>query len=102
MFGFSLFHRWRQYRLLRKHRIPISIWGEVVSQVPVLRSLNRTEQHHLRKLASLFLHDKTFYGGAEFEVNDFMRACIAAQACLLILNLDLHLYDGWSQIIVSR
>jgi len=100
MFGFSRFHRWRQYRLLRKYRIPISIWVQVVSKVPVLQTLKHHERHQLRKLASLFLHDKTFYGGVGLEVDDFMRTCIAAQACLLVLNLDLKLYDGWSQIII--
>jgi len=68
--------------------------------VPVLQTLKRHERHQLRKLASLFLRNKTFYGGAGLEVNDFMQVSIAAQACLLILNLDLHLYNGWSQIII--
>ena len=100
MFGFSRFHRWRQYRLLRKHRIPAGTWKQVVSQVPVLQTLKRREQHRLRKLSSLFLHDKTFHGGAGLEIDDFMRASIAAQACLLVLNLDLRLYNDWSEIIV--
>ena len=29
-----------------------------------------------------------------------MRVIIAAQACILILNLDLDYYDGWVEIIV--
>ena len=29
-----------------------------------------------------------------------MRLMIAAQACILILNLDLDYYDGWVEIIV--
>jgi len=100
MFGFSQFRRWRQYRLLRKSRIPVSIWLQVVSQIPVFQTLKRHERHRLRKLSSLFMQDKTFHSGAGLEINDFMRACISAQACLLVLNLDLNLYDNWNQIIV--
>jgi Mlc titration factor MtfA (ptsG expression regulator) len=33
-------------------------------------------------------------------VDDYMRAVIASQACLLILELDLDYYDGWIEIVV--
>jgi Mlc titration factor MtfA (ptsG expression regulator) len=48
----------------------------------------------------LFLHEKTIQGAAQLSVGDEMRACIAAQACMLILNLDLDYYRGWVEVIV--
>lgn len=62
--------------------------------------LGHRELHRLRKLASLFLHEKAITGAGGLEVDDFMRVYIAAQACLLILNLDLDDFQGWSEVIV--
>lgn len=66
----------------------------------VFQHLDFREQHRLRKLASLFLHDKTISGADGFEVDLKKRVYIAAHACLLILNLDLEYYRGWHEIIV--
>ena len=62
--------------------------------------LTQQEQHCLRKLTSLFLHEKAFSGAGGLQVDKSMQVIIAAQACLLILNLDLDYFDGWSEIIV--
>ena len=48
----------------------------------------------------MFLIRKTINGAGGLDVNDYMRAVIAAQACLLILKLDLDYYDGWVEVIV--
>ncbi len=68
--------------------------------MPMLIHLDQREQHRLRKLTSLFLHEKTIIGVAGFEVDDRIRITIAAQACLLILNLNLDYFAGWSEVIV--
>ena len=94
------FQRFWQHHLLRRKRIPLHVWREVVADVPVLAELNHRELHRLRTLASLFLHRKTINGAGGLVVDDVMRATIAAQACLLILNLDLDYFDGWVEIIV--
>ena len=39
-------------------------------------------------------------GAAGFVIDDLMRIQIAAQACILILELDVDYYDGWREIIV--
>ena len=92
--------RWWQQRFLRKHRIPLPLWYAALSQAPVLTQLNATERHRLRELASRFLHAKGIVGVQGQVVTDEMRVLIAAQACLLILNLDLDYFDGWHEIIV--
>ncbi len=96
----SRFRRFWQHHLLRHKRIPLHLWREVIATVPVLSALNRRELHRLRTLASLFLHRKSINGAAGLVVDEVMRVTIAAQACLLALNLDLDYFDGWVEVIV--
>ena len=90
---------WQQYRL-RRNRVPYHLWREVVKRHSVLFTLTRREQHRLRTQTSLFLHRKTINGAGDFDVDDWIRVTIAAQACLLVLNLDLDYFDGWVEVIV--
>jgi Mlc titration factor MtfA (ptsG expression regulator) len=92
--------RWLQQRFLRKHRIPLPLWETALSKAPVLAQLDPAERHRLRKLASRFLDNKTIVGVQGLTVTDEMRTIIAAQACLVILNLDLDYFDGWREVIV--
>jgi Mlc titration factor MtfA (ptsG expression regulator) len=92
--------RWRRQRLLRRARIAAHLWQSCVAQLPVLSHLSRGERLRLRELASLFLHEKTFVGAGGLQVDEAMRVLIAAQACLLILNLDLDYYRGWHEVIL--
>lgn len=85
---------------LRKTRIPALRWHHAVAQVSVLRHLNHVEQHRLREMTSRFLHKKSFSGAGDLGIDDAMRLLIAAQACLLVLELDLDYFDGWHEIIV--
>ena len=92
--------RWWHQRFLRKHRIPLPLWDGALSQAAIMTRLDPAERHRLRELASRFLHDKSIVGAQGLTVTDEMRVMIAAQACLLILNLDLDYFDGWREIIV--
>lgn len=92
--------RWRQQRFLRKHRIPLHLWESALSRSPVLSALDGEQRLRLRELASRFLCDKSIGGAQDLFVTDEMRVLIAAQACLLILDLDLDYFDGWHEIIV--
>jgi len=93
-------HRaWLQHALYRS-RIPYPLWQACLKSAPTLARLDKEEQHRLRKLASLFLHEKTITGAGNISVDETMRITIAAQACLLILNLGLDYFEGWSEVIV--
>ena len=93
-------HRaWLQHVMFRS-RIPYPQWHEIMRSVPVLSRLDQREQHRLRKLTGLFLHEKVITGAGDLVVDSSMRLTIAAQVCLLILNLDLDYFQGWSEIIV--
>lgn len=91
---------WRRDRILRYNAIDAALWQRVVGQLWVLDRLTDIELARLRELATLFLHQKTFVGAHELEVDDYMRVVIAAQACLPILNLGLDYYRGWYTVIL--
>lgn len=92
--------RWRTQRQLRRHRIPITVWEQVVDQALIRYRLSDQELHRLRELASLFLQQKDITGAGGHAVDNTQRTIIAAEACLLILNLGLDWYEGWREIIV--
>lgn len=65
-----------------------------------MRGLSSEENRRLRLIASDFLSRKTIIGAGGLEIDDIVRIQIAAQACILILDLGTTWYDGWSEIIV--
>jgi len=81
-------------------RIPDNLWFQVIDSTPVLQNLSSAEKIKLRKLSRHFLHKKTISTAQELELTPYMEVLIAAQACLLILNLSLDYYNGWVQVII--
>jgi MtfA peptidase len=91
---------WRRSRVLRRRPLPDELWSAVTGPMDLLQGLNPDELGRLRFWATLFLHEKEFFGARDFQVGDEVRLQIGVQACLLILNLDLDCYRGWRSIIV--
>jgi Mlc titration factor MtfA (ptsG expression regulator) len=58
------------------------------------------ELARLRELCVLFLHAKGIVGAGGHDVTPLQRVTIAQQACVLVLNLDLSLYDGFENVVV--
>jgi Mlc titration factor MtfA (ptsG expression regulator) len=96
----SNFRAWYRRHILKKESIPDDIWQHAVTRLRFLRGLDAGELERLRQNATLFLHAKQISGAHGLIVTDEMHVLIAAQACILILNLDLDYYDGWVEIIV--
>ena len=94
------FQAWRRERILGRSTLDESLWRTVTGRYSFMRSLDRAERARLHDLVILFLHDKAIVGAAELDMCDEMRIGIAAQACMLILNLDLDWYRGWTEVIV--
>ena len=94
------FRTWRRERILNRSALDELLWREATGRYSFTRSLSADERGRLRDLAVLFLHEKAITGAAGQMVSEDMRVCIAAQACMLILNLDLDWYRGWSEVIV--
>jgi Mlc titration factor MtfA (ptsG expression regulator) len=97
---FEAFRRWRERRVLATSTIPDVLWREALEALPFLAIYTEPELERLRERVVLFLSDKSIVGASNFEVTPLMRATIAIQACVLVLNLDPRLYDGWENVIV--
>ncbi len=91
---------WRQQRILTHELVPDDLWQGVVKRLRFLRGLTPDELARLRQSVTLFLHAKQINGAGGLAITEPMRVIIAAQACILILNLDLDYYDDWVEVIV--
>ncbi|GGO87555.1 hypothetical protein GCM10011348_41020 [Marinobacterium nitratireducens] len=94
------YRAWRRKRLLQAGGLPEREWRQVLDRLPVMAGLSADERDRLGQLAWLFLHEKTIHGVQGVEVSDGMRLRIAAQACLLILELGLDGYRGFETVLV--
>ncbi|HEY2628691.1 MAG TPA: zinc-dependent peptidase, partial [Usitatibacter sp.] len=65
-----------------------------------MRGLDGAEQSRLRDLSDAFIGKKRFSGTHGLEVTNAMRLDIAAQAAILVLELGIEWYDGWTDVIV--
>ena len=92
--------RWRMRRILKRHPIPHHIWRSVTRRVLILRSLDAVQMAHLREMTAWFLDQKSITGAQGLEVTPTMKVAVAAQACLLILNLGVEYFDGWVEVIL--
>lgn len=91
---------WRRRRVLRQSEADAPTWQAACNAQAVLTGLPPADQDRLRRLATLFLHEKTFEAAADLTLTPPMRWRIAAVACLPVLNLGLDWYEGWSAIVV--
>jgi Mlc titration factor MtfA (ptsG expression regulator) len=80
--------------------IPDDLWHATLQQLSFLDRLNRDERTRLKLLCEQLLARKPISGVKGFEVTDEIAVLIAAQACVLVLNLDLSLYDDMSAVLV--
>ena len=91
---------WHRRRTLKRQPLPDDVWRGVVARLTFLDGLTQDELARLREWVVLFLHGKRFSAAGGLVLTNEMRVMIAAQACILILNLDLDYYDDWVEIIV--
>lgn len=86
--------RWRGHRRatrrerLRRKPFPPA-WREMLERdFPLYRGLSPEERERLHGHVHVFLAEKSFEGCGGLEMTDEIRVLIAAQACLLLLNLE--------------
>lgn len=94
------FARWRRGRAAQRSPVSAAEWSAVIQRFSFLRALNADEQSRLRDLVAAFLNEKSLQGAGGLAISRDIELVIAAQACLLVLNLDLEYYDDWIEIIV--
>ena len=92
--------RWRMRRILHRDAIPHAVWRDATRHMVLLQGLDAVQMAHLRELATWFLHAKAINGVQGLEATLTMRVTVAAQACLLILNLDIDYFDNWVEVIL--
>lgn len=93
----------RTARALASKKIELidsAAWNRATADYHFVKRLTAEENRRLRLIASDFLMRKSINGAAGFEIDELIRIQIAAQACILILELDVDYYDGWREIIV--
>lgn len=76
------------------------LWESATLPYLFMRGLPAEDDGRLRALAGEFLARKHFSGTHDLDVTPLMRVQVAAQASILVLELGIGWYDGWSEIIV--
>ncbi|MBK8323706.1 MAG: zinc-dependent peptidase [Betaproteobacteria bacterium] len=76
------------------------LWEAATLPYLFMRGMPPADSERLRKLASAFLARKQFSATHGLEITPFMHVQVAAQAVVLVLELGIDWYDGWSDIIV--
>jgi Mlc titration factor MtfA (ptsG expression regulator) len=97
---FEALRRWRERRVLSRAALPDELWREAVRALPFLSMYTADELVLLRDKVVLFLSAKGIVGAGGHDVTPLQRTLIAVQACVLVLNLDLALYDDFENVIV--
>lgn len=92
--------RWRERRILRTSALPHVLWRDACAALPFLVKWTPDELARLRDLVVLFLHAKSIVGAQGHDVTPLQRTIIAIQACVLVQNLDLALYDDFENVVV--
>ena len=80
--------------------IDTALWREATAPWLFMRGVGSAENDRLRELSEKFIARKRFAGTHGLEVTPLMQVEIAAQAAILVLELGLEWFDGWSDIIV--
>ena len=97
---FDAISRWRQRRVLERAALPDALWNEAIRRLPFVAIYDDEAIGRLREKVVLFLDAKGVVGARGHEVTPLQRVIIAIQACVLVLELDLALYDSFENVIV--
>ncbi len=91
---------WFGKREAKAEPIDAGLWESATFPYLFMRGVSPADAERLRELASAFLARKHFSGTHGLDITPFMRVQVAAQASILVLELGIEWYDGWSEVIV--
>ncbi len=94
---------WRERRndsTLQRRAIPDALWQLTLARYPFIARRSVADLDQLRRLSTLFLDNKEFSGAGGMHIDDEVAVAVAAQACLPVLKLGLHRYDGFVGIVI--
>jgi MtfA peptidase len=76
-------------------------WAQIIARnVPYCQHLHPDERKRLENLIKVIIREKHFEGCAGMVITDEIKVTIAAQACLLLLNLHHDYYERLVSILV--
>ncbi len=94
----------RNWRPSRPRRVPADVpgtWRPLIEErVPLARKLTAEEWDRLLGLVSGFVQEKNFEGIDGLAITEEIKVIVAAQACLLLLHLDMGPFPGVKSIIL--
>lgn len=97
-----MFHPFRDHRRHELVQQPFpEEWSQIIDRnVACCQCLHPDERKRLDDLIKVFISEKHFEGYAGMTVTDEIKVTVAAQACLLLLNLHHDYYERLSSIIM--
>jgi Mlc titration factor MtfA (ptsG expression regulator) len=75
-------------------------WRAVLDRLPFYRSLDERGQQRIRDDLRVLIAEKNWEGCGGLELTDEIKVTIAAQACLLLLDIEHDYYDDVTSILV--
>lgn len=98
----SFLHPFRDHRRQELAARPFPPeWAEIIARnVPQCRGFEDEERRRLEDLIKVFLAEKHFEGCGGLEITDEIKVTIAAQACILLLNLHHNYFERLISIVV--
>ncbi len=93
---------WREQRRERilEQPFPAAQLAVLEKNVAHYRRMNTEQRQRLRDLVQVFVAEKHWEGCGGLELTEDMRFTIAAQACMLVLELPHRLYENVESIFV--
>ena len=98
----GIFHLFRDHHReqLCKEPFPLA-WSQIIDRnVACYRCLHSDERTRLEDLIKVFISEKHFEGCAGMLITDEVKVTIAAQACLLLLNISHDYYERLVSVLV--
>jgi Mlc titration factor MtfA (ptsG expression regulator) len=97
-----MFEWWRERRRekILEQPFPAEFVAVLERNVKHYARLTQAERKRLRDLVQVFVAEKSWEGCGGLELTDEMKVTIAAQACLLVLELPHRLYENVESILV--
>jgi len=90
----------RRRRIIKSQPFPKALREIIKFNVPYFYTMPTDLQLQLKQHVLVFMHEKEFYGFEGIIINDEIKATIAVQACLLLLNQEENYYPKLKSIYV--
>ena len=90
----------RHRNQIAAHDFPVEWERSLINYWPLYQRIPPDLKKQLQQRIQLFMAEKTFEGCQGFEVSEYHKVFIAAQACLLIINKPFEFFDSLEAVLV--